>query len=309
MRDDRAAAGADGGMAGCRAAVCSLSTSGAFQLNRDGAGEARSADGLAAGPRGADREHVELGKALTELDEPPVKAHGGLQLESGGDCAGSGCGAATGCGVRICSRWCWSNSRPIRRTTPIFVLPVTTFLEHTDLYLAYGHYYLQLARPALTAPGETRSNVEIFRALAKRMGFTEPCFDDSEDDMMQLAAALGVAVSARNHAGALESRTFGAAELSPRVSRFCRSRRVRNRVRAIRVRRGDAGLHATGGIAARRCRIGAVPAGIHLAEKRRQHEFNFWASRKGRCANVAFIDSPRRCFGARNFGRRSSASI
>ena len=35
------------------------------------------------------------------------------------------------------------------------VLPATTFLEHTDLYLAYGHYYLQLARPALPAPGES----------------------------------------------------------------------------------------------------------------------------------------------------------
>ena len=43
------------------------------------------------------------------------------------------------------------------------LLPVTTFLEHTDLYLAYGHYHLQLARPALPAPGETKSNVEIFR--------------------------------------------------------------------------------------------------------------------------------------------------
>ena len=32
----------------------------------------------------------------------------------------------------------------------------TTFLEHTDLYLAYGHYYLQLARPALPAPGEAQ---------------------------------------------------------------------------------------------------------------------------------------------------------
>ena len=31
------------------------------------------------------------------------------------------------------------------------VLPATTFLEHTDLYYAYGHYYLQLARPALEA--------------------------------------------------------------------------------------------------------------------------------------------------------------
>ena len=44
------------------------------------------------------------------------------------------------------------------------LLPATTFLEHTDLYFAYGHYYLQLARPALPAPGEAKSNVEIFRA-------------------------------------------------------------------------------------------------------------------------------------------------
>ena len=65
------------------------------------------------------------------------------------------------------------------------VLPVTTFLEHTDLYLAYGHYHLQLARPALKAPGEALTNVEIFRRLACRMGFEEPCFADTEDDMIR----------------------------------------------------------------------------------------------------------------------------
>ena len=65
------------------------------------------------------------------------------------------------------------------------VLPVTTFLEHTDAYFAYGHYYLQLARPALPAPGEALSNVEIFRRLAQRMGFGEPCFCESEDDMIR----------------------------------------------------------------------------------------------------------------------------
>ncbi len=64
------------------------------------------------------------------------------------------------------------------------LLPVTTFLEHTDVYFAYGHYYLQMARPALAAPGETKSNVEIFRLLADRMGFTEPCFSESEDNMI-----------------------------------------------------------------------------------------------------------------------------
>ena len=65
------------------------------------------------------------------------------------------------------------------------LLPVTTFLEHTDLYFAYGHYYLQLARPALPRPGETRSNVEIFRQLAGRMGFDDGCFRDSDDEMIR----------------------------------------------------------------------------------------------------------------------------
>jgi anaerobic selenocysteine-containing dehydrogenase len=71
------------------------------------------------------------------------------------------------------------------------VLPATTFLEHTDIYRAYGHYYLQLARPALSAPGETKTNVEIFRLLARRMGFTDPCFDDSEDQMIEALLASG----------------------------------------------------------------------------------------------------------------------
>jgi anaerobic selenocysteine-containing dehydrogenase len=66
-----------------------------------------------------------------------------------------------------------------------FLLPATTFLEHTDVYFAYGHYYLQLARPVLPAPGETRSNVDVFRQLAARMGFDDACFQDSEDDMIR----------------------------------------------------------------------------------------------------------------------------
>jgi anaerobic selenocysteine-containing dehydrogenase len=71
------------------------------------------------------------------------------------------------------------------------VLPATTFLEHTDLYLAYGHYYLQLARQAVARPGDVRSNVEIFRLLAARMGFTDSCFDDTEDDMIRQMLASG----------------------------------------------------------------------------------------------------------------------
>lgn len=66
-----------------------------------------------------------------------------------------------------------------------FVLPATTFLEHIDVYLAYGHYYLQLALPALPPAGEARSNVQVFRSLAKGLGFEDSCFDDTEEDMIR----------------------------------------------------------------------------------------------------------------------------
>ena len=62
---------------------------------------------------------------------------------------------------------------------------MTTFLEHTDIYLAYGHYHLQLARPALEAPGECLPNTEIFRRLASLMRFEEPCFRDTDDEMIR----------------------------------------------------------------------------------------------------------------------------
>jgi anaerobic selenocysteine-containing dehydrogenase len=65
------------------------------------------------------------------------------------------------------------------------VLPATTFLEHTDLYLAYGHYHVQMARPALDAPGECKPNTEIFRLLASRLGFDDPELFASDDDLIR----------------------------------------------------------------------------------------------------------------------------
>ncbi len=54
-----------------------------------------------------------------------------------------------------------------------FVLPATTFLEHADLYTAYGHYYLQWAEPVVPPRGQARSNTQIFAELAKRLGLTD----------------------------------------------------------------------------------------------------------------------------------------
>ena len=122
------------------------------------------------------------------------------------------------------------------------LLPATTFLEHTDLYFAYGHYYLQLARPALPAPGEARSNVEVFRALALRMGFDDACFRDSEDDMIRTLLELRASVPGRHHAGAPGSRAFVRLNVSSpeRAVPAVRGRRIRHAVGQMRVRRGDA---------------------------------------------------------------------
>jgi anaerobic selenocysteine-containing dehydrogenase len=64
------------------------------------------------------------------------------------------------------------------------VLPATTFFEHKDLLASYGHYWLQVSQQAIEPLGECRSNVELFRALAERMGFKDACFADSVNDMI-----------------------------------------------------------------------------------------------------------------------------
>ncbi|HPE59517.1 MAG TPA: molybdopterin oxidoreductase family protein [Thiolinea sp.] len=60
------------------------------------------------------------------------------------------------------------------------ILPATTQLEHVDIHASYGHRHVVVNHPAIAAPGECRPNTEIFRQLAVRMGFEEPCFRDDD---------------------------------------------------------------------------------------------------------------------------------
>ncbi len=71
-----------------------------------------------------------------------------------------------------------------------YILPATTFLEHTDIQGAYGHYFVQLSQQAIEPPGEARSNVWLFSNLAQRMGFTEACFRDTPQEMIRQALAI-----------------------------------------------------------------------------------------------------------------------
>ena len=73
-----------------------------------------------------------------------------------------------------------------------YVLPATTQLEHWDVHASYGHTTLVINEPALTPRGESRSNAAIFRALAQRMGFDEPCFGDDDLALARQAVAAPV---------------------------------------------------------------------------------------------------------------------
>jgi anaerobic selenocysteine-containing dehydrogenase len=67
------------------------------------------------------------------------------------------------------------------------VLPAPTFLEVKDVQGAYGHLFAQISQRAIPPLGEAWSNVRLFAELARRMGFTESCFADSEDDLIDQA--------------------------------------------------------------------------------------------------------------------------
>jgi anaerobic selenocysteine-containing dehydrogenase len=71
------------------------------------------------------------------------------------------------------------------------VLPAATHFEYDDLYPSYGHHWLQRAEAAIRPVGESLPNTEIFRRLAARFGFDEPCFRSSDREMMDAAIDLG----------------------------------------------------------------------------------------------------------------------
>ena len=63
------------------------------------------------------------------------------------------------------------------------LLPATTQLEHVDAHLAYGHLYMMANNAAIAPVGESKPNTEFFRLLAARMGYDDPCFQESDDEI------------------------------------------------------------------------------------------------------------------------------
>ena len=162
-----------------------MSTSEAFGLN-DHALKRPDLMNKALGRAARTINMVELGRVLNHQDDPPVKALFVYNSNPAAVCPNHN---AVIRGLQRQDLFTVVHEQFLTDTTDYadIVLPATTFFEHKDLQKAYGHYYLQVSQPAIAPLGECRSNVEVFRALAQRMGFEEECFRQDADAMIDEA--------------------------------------------------------------------------------------------------------------------------
>jgi anaerobic selenocysteine-containing dehydrogenase len=160
-----------------------LSTSGSFPFNND----ALQMPGLMLkSPLARPARTInmnQLGSALTQLADPPVKA---LFVYNSNPAAVAPNQNAVLAGMACDDLFTVVHDQFFTDTADYadILLPAPTFLETKDVQGAYGHLYAQLSTQAIEPLGEVRNNVAVFSALAQRMGFDEPCFRDSVDDLI-----------------------------------------------------------------------------------------------------------------------------
>jgi anaerobic selenocysteine-containing dehydrogenase len=65
------------------------------------------------------------------------------------------------------------------------LLPATTQLENFDIHGSYGHLYVQVNEPAIAPLAEAKSNTDLFRLLAKKMGFEAALFDVTDEQLAE----------------------------------------------------------------------------------------------------------------------------
>ncbi|WP_379130061.1 molybdopterin-dependent oxidoreductase [Paenibacillus sp. sgz500958] len=67
------------------------------------------------------------------------------------------------------------------------VLPATSSFENIDVYSSYWHHYMQFHEPVVEAPGECKSNMEVFSLLGLAMGYDPDIFGQSPYDIIREA--------------------------------------------------------------------------------------------------------------------------
>jgi anaerobic selenocysteine-containing dehydrogenase len=200
---------------GRRGAGCftGTSTSGAFAM-----GQVTREDFLAAPTRVVNMNR--LGHALNDLDDPRVM---GLYVYHSNPAAVTPDQNAVLRGLARPDLFTVVHERFLTDTARYadLVLPATSSLEHSDLYKAYGSFCIQRSRAAIPPVGESRSNWDVFGLLAEAMGFPEPFFRQSADDLIDHLLSLPNALRQGMDTLALESgRAVELPCLSGRPPRF-----------------------------------------------------------------------------------------
>ena len=128
----------------------------------------------------------QLGHALTELDDPPVKA---MVVYNTNPAVIAPDQTRVLAGLAREDLFTVVHEQMLTDTARYadVLLPATTHFEQTDLYSSYWHLYLQLAEPAIAPLGEAKPNVEFFALLAQRLGFEDACFKDDVETLISQA--------------------------------------------------------------------------------------------------------------------------
>jgi anaerobic selenocysteine-containing dehydrogenase len=128
-----------------------------------------------------------LGRALTELSDPPIKVLFSYNCNP----------VATVPDQRRIIRGLEREDlftvvfEQVMTDTAMYadvILPATTFLESYEFAKAYGPMSLQLGRPAIEPVGESRPNADVFAELARRLEVVEA--DDPSDELELLVKII-----------------------------------------------------------------------------------------------------------------------
>ncbi len=141
-------------------------------------------------PRPRTINMIELGKALTEVSAPPVKA---ILVYNSNPAAVAPNQSKVLAGLSREDLFTVVHEQLFTDTCKWadIILPATSQLEHLDLHNSYWHLYVQLNEPAIAPLGEAVPNTELFRRLAAAMGFSDLCFQDSDEDLVRQALSSG----------------------------------------------------------------------------------------------------------------------
>jgi anaerobic selenocysteine-containing dehydrogenase len=132
--------------------------------------------------------HSLLGRALCELDDPPIKALFVASNNPAVTCPDQG---------RVLSGLARDDLFTVVHDCYLtdtaryadLVLPAATAMESEDLFRSYGTYYCQYGPRLIEPLGQSKPNLELVQALAARMGLADPFFRKSHREYFQLCLA------------------------------------------------------------------------------------------------------------------------